>query len=169
MEIKTYESFPKAIVLLSTLFSLTIYALGIFILSSLSKWLALFYVLYCIWLEFRILKKSCVNCYYYGKRCGLGKGVLCSWFFKPGKNEDFSAVKFTWLDILPDFMVIIIPLIFGIISLVIDFTWIIMMLLLVLLFLSTMGNAIIRGNFLCRYCKQRELGCQAVQLFSSSK
>jgi hypothetical protein len=169
MEIKTYDSFPKTIVLLSLLFSFSIYTVGIMILAGFGLWLVMLYVLYCLWMEFRVLYKGCVNCYYYGKRCGLGKGIVCSWFFKQGNIEKFNAHNFTWLDLLPDFLVTIIPLIFGIISLLQNFSWTILFLLLVLLFLSTMGNAIIRGNFLCRYCKQRELGCQAVQLFSSSK
>ncbi len=169
MEIKTYDPFPKAIILISSLFSLVIYALGIFILARFGLWLVLLYVLYCLWLEFRILQKSCVNCYYYGKRCGLGKGIVCSWFFKQGKNEKFNITNFSWLNILPDFMVTIVPLIFGIIALIQNFSWIVLLALLVLLILATAGNSIIRGNFLCRYCKQRELGCSAEQLFSSSK
>jgi hypothetical protein len=169
MEIQTYDSFPKFIVLITTLFSLAVYALGIFILARFGLWLVVLYILYCMWLEFRILQKSCVNCYYYGKRCGLGKGILCSWFFKQGKNENFNIRNFSWLNILPDFLVTLVPLILGIIALMQDFSWLLLLSLLVLLILATQGNAIIRSNFLCHYCKQRELGCAAERLFSSSK
>jgi hypothetical protein len=169
MEVKTYEQFPGVIVLAANLLSLALYALGIFIISRTGVWFVLIYGLYCLWFEFRTLRRSCVNCYYYGKRCGLGKGIICSRLFKQGKNEEFSAHSFTWLDLLPDFVVIIIPLIFGIISLIQNFSWIILLALLILIILSTTGNAIIRGNFLCRYCRQRELGCLAQQLFSPAK
>lgn len=38
--------------------------------------------------------------------------------------------------------------------------------LLFLMVLSTTGNAFIRGTFACQYCKQRDLGCPAEQLFN---
>jgi len=38
--------------------------------------------------------------------------------------------------------------------------------LLLLIVLSTTGNAFIRGTFTCKYCKQRDLGCPAEQLFN---
>jgi hypothetical protein len=41
-------------------------------------------------------------------------------------------------------------------------------LLVVLVFLSLAGNAIIRGSFACKYCRQREIGCPAEKLFSGS-
>jgi hypothetical protein len=169
MEVKTYEQFPGGIILLANLLSLTIYALGILIISQTGVWFVLIYVLYCLWMEFRLMRKGCVNCYYYGKRCGLGRGVICSWLFKQGNNEKFNAGSFTWINLLPDLMVTIIPLILGIISLIKNFSWILLLALIVLIILSTSGNAIIRGNFLCRYCRQRESGCLAEQLFSSSR
>jgi len=169
MELKTCEQFPGYIVLLSVLFSLTTYIMGILILTRFGLWLVILYVLYCIWMEFRVLYKGCVNCYYYGKRCGTGKGIVCAWFFKPGKTENFNAGEMSWLEILPDFMVTIIPLIFGIISLILGFSWLILLSITILIMLATAGNSVIRGQFLCRFCKQRELGCPADKLFSAPR
>jgi len=169
MEVKTYENFPGSIVFLTNLLSVSIYALGILIISRTGIWFVVIYCLYCLWLEFRLLQKSCVNCYYYGRRCGLGKGIICARLFKQGNTEKFSSGSFTWINLLPDLMVTVIPLIFGIFLLIQKFSWLILLALLIMIILSTKGNAIIRGNYLCRYCRQRELGCLAEQLFSSSK
>jgi hypothetical protein len=63
-------------------------------------------------------------------------------------------------------MVSIFPAIGGIVLLVRDFSWLILLLLITLLALSSGGNAVIRGSFACRHCKQREIGCPAERLFS---
>jgi len=35
-----------------------------------------------------------------------------------------------------------------------------------LVMLSFVGNAVIRGSFACKYCRQREIGCPASRLFA---
>ena len=163
---KTFENFPVWIPLLSTVFSLSIYAAGFYIFLQLGIPFAILYVLFCLWIEIRLLRKSCVNCYYYGKTCGLGKGKVCALLFKKGSLEKFARKEISWKDLIPDFMVLILPLIGGIIVLIRDFTWLILGLMVILVVLSTVGNAFIRGSLACKYCKHRELGCPAEQLFN---
>ena len=69
---------------------------------------------------------------------------------------------------IPDFLVLIFPLVGGIIVLIKDFNWLILVLMVILVMLSMGGNALIRGSFACKYCKQKELGCPAEQLFNKS-
>jgi hypothetical protein len=45
----------------------------------------------------------------------------------------------------------------------------ILILILALLLLGFMGNALVRGQLACRYCKQREIGCPATQLFTKTE
>jgi hypothetical protein len=71
----------------------------------------------------------------------------------------------TWKDIIPDFLVFIIPVLAGCILLLIEFQWTILILVIVLLLLGFFGNAIVRGKLACKYCKQKEIGCPAEQLF----
>jgi hypothetical protein len=165
---KAYENFPVWVPLLSCVLSVAIYTLGAFIVSQLAIFFAVLYLLFCLWIEFRILQKSCVNCYYYGKICGLGRGKLCPLFFKKGNPERFTEREISWKDLIPDFLVLIFPLVGGIIALIKDFTWLILVLMVILVVLSTSGNALIRGSLACKYCKQKELGCPAEQLFSKS-
>ncbi|MBE0517319.1 MAG: hypothetical protein IBX41_08045 [Methanophagales archaeon] len=166
---KTYENFPAWIPLLSNLVSISIYAFGAYILAGFGILFAILYLLYCLWLEIGIFRRSCVDCYYYGKVCGLGKGKLCALFFKKGDPQKFVEKEISWAHLLPDFMVFIIPLVGGIILLVRNFTWLLVALLAILLILSFGGTAAIRGSFACKYCKQREIGCPAEQLFGGKE
>jgi len=165
---KVYENFPVWIPLLSCILSIAIYTLGAFIFYQLAVFFTILYLIYCLWIEFRILQKSCANCYYYGKICGLGRGKLSPLFFKKGNPERFMEREISWKDLIPDFLVLIFPLVGGIIVLIRDFTWLVLVLMVILAVLSLCGNAIIRGSLACKYCKQKELGCPAEQLFSKS-
>jgi len=168
-ETKSYENFPVWIALLSNLVALLIYVIGAYILAGFGILFSILYLLYCLWIEIGILKGSCVNCYYYGKVCGLGKGKVCSLLFKKGDPQKFVEKEVSRLKILPDFMVFIFPIIGGIILLVRDFIWLLVAMLAILVILSFGGNAVIRGSFACKYCKQREIGCPAEKLFSKEK
>ena len=161
-----YENFPVWIPLLSYILSLTIYALGAYIFRHLYFPLTAAYIIFCLWIEYRIMKVSCVNCYYYGKICGLGRGKLCALLFKKGNPENFIGKDISWKDLIPDFLVLIFPLVGGIIILIRDFNWPILVLMVILVILSMAGNAVIRGSLACKYCKQKELGCPAEQLFN---
>ena len=165
---KTYENFPLWMVVMSNLLPLLIYIMGAYILYRLWVGFFVLYVTYCFWVETRVLRKSCINCYYYGKICCFGKGKLCSLFFKKGNSKDFCKRRISWFDILPDFLVSIFPLIAGIILLIMDFNWVILLLMIIIIILSSGGNAFIRGNFACKYCKQREIGCPAEKLFNKN-
>jgi len=161
-----YERFPWSIVVLANLVGLTIYAVGTYLLWQLGLWWGVLYLLYCAWMEWRLLTKSCVNCYYYGKVCGFGKGKLCAALFKQGDPEQFGAKPISWRDLIPDMGVLVFPVVGGLILLVSDFRWVAAALLVILIALCTGGNAVVRGSFACKYCKQREIRCPAEQLFS---
>lgn len=165
MKIHCYENYPWWIVLVSNLLSLSTYIIGFYILFGLGLFFAILYFLYCLFMEIRLLKEGCVNCYYYGKTCGFGKGRLSALFFKQGDISKFTQRKMNWKDMIPDLMVSVFPLVGGIILLINDFSWIILVLMIVLVILSMTGNAFIRGSLTCSGCKQRELGCPAEKLF----
>jgi len=164
-----YEKHPTHSVIVSNLVSLLIYGIGAFILSRFGLIWVIGYVLFIILLEFRLLGRHCVNCYYYGKTCAFGKGWLSSLFIARGHPEQFNQKKITWKDIAPDFLVFIIPILAGILLLIQEFTWIILVLVIALVLLGFLGNALVRGQLACRYCKKREIGCPASQLFDTTK
>jgi hypothetical protein len=164
MENLCYENYPLKIVFLSNLLTISIYITGAFIIYQVGWLYSTLYVIYCLILEIKLLKTGCVNCYYYGKTCGFGKGRLSALFFKKGDPSKFTQKELKWKDMVPDMLVFIVPTLAGIFLLLSNFTWIILALILVLLTLSLFGNALIRG-LTCNKCKQRDLGCPAQDLF----
>jgi hypothetical protein len=127
-------------------------------------WLVL-YVLFILLLELRLVKEHCVDCYYYGKTCAFGKGRLSCMFFPKGTPEHFSRRQITSKDLIPDFLVFFIPLVIGLALLITGFSWILLFLVIALFILGFAGNAVVRGQIACRYCKQKEIGCPAQRLF----
>ena len=165
-EIKCYENYPYCIIIISNLLQLSIYTIGIIIIEPIGIIWLLIYLVYIVFLEIRLLRKSCVDCYYYGKRCAFGKGKLSSFFFK--KGEGFTG-NFTWKNLIPDMLVAIIPVITGIVRLIIDFNWLLLSLVLLLFILVSKGNEFVRGYLACKYCKQREINCPADKMFNKEK
>ena len=164
-----YESYPFWIVLISNVVAIAIYAAGAFVIHKIGWIWLIIYILYIIGLEIRLLRSSCVNCYYYGKACAFGKGKLSCLFFKKGDTNRFKQDKITWKDIAPDFLVSLIPIVAGVILLIIDFNWLLLSMVLIVIILTFLGNGLIRGSLACKYCKQREIGCPAEQLFNRDK
>jgi hypothetical protein len=169
MEPAGYEQYPTKIVILSNLLSLFMYLIGAFLMFQIGLFWAILYIFCIIILEFRLLVGHCTDCYYYGKTCAFGKGRLSCLIFPKGTPEQFNRKKMTWKDIIPDFLVFIIPVIAGSILLLIEFQWTILILVIILLLLGFFGNAIVRGKLACKYCKQKEIGCPAEQLFERKK
>jgi len=166
---KRCENYSIGTVMLSNFVSLGIYGLGFLIMFKLNLVLSLLYILYILALEYRLIRYHCTNCFYYGKMCGFGKGIVSSWFFKKGDNSKFCAKSITWRDMIPDILVSLIPFVTGIILMLIKFDCIILIALLLLLAFTTIVNGYIRGTLTCRHCKQKELGCPADMLFTKGK
>lgn len=164
-----HENYPARVVIISNLVSLLIYGIGAYILYRFSVVLVIAYVLFILLLEFRLLGGHCRDCYYYGKTCAFGKGRLSRIFFTRGRPEVFNQKKITWKDIVPDFLIFMVPLLAGILLLIQGFTWVILALVIALFLLGFPGNALVRGQLACRYCRQREIGCPAEQLFDTTK
>jgi hypothetical protein len=163
--IKTFDKFPAWIIFLSNLFSLLIYSCGLIIMIQLGWIVAIFYLAFVLSLEIRVISKHCVNCFYWGKLCGFGKGWISSLFFKKGDPVKFCEKNFSWKDMIPDLLVSLIPLMTGIAFLIIRFSFITLFAVVILIALTTIGNGFIRESLTCRYCRQRELGCPAEELF----
>jgi hypothetical protein len=163
------EQYPVAIVIVANLVSLLIYSIGVYILLKFGIIWAVCYIIFILVQEFRLISRHCVDCYYFDKTCAFGKGRLSSLFFRKGDPEKFSRMTITGKDIIPDFLVFIVPVLAGIFLLVQEFTWTILILVIALLLLGFPGNALVRGHLACGHCKQREIGCPAARMFDQAK
>jgi hypothetical protein len=166
---QVYEDYPFWTVFFSNFVSIAIYLIGAFIIYQTGLIWLILYLIFIGIQEFRLIKGHCVNCYYYGKICAFGKGKISRIFFKKGDLNKFSKKQMTWKDIVPDFMVSLIPMAIGIILLIRNLDWILLSSVLVLFLLTFVGNGFVRGSLACKYCKQREIGCPAEQLFNKKK
>ena len=169
MNTPSFENYPWRMVLISNVVGLAIYAIGLFLMARLGIVWGVLYAVYCVWMEWRLLSGSCRYCYYFGKRCGFGKGRVCSWFFSKRTERTLCRKRISWRDVVPDFAVSLVPLGVGITMLVRSFSWLGLLLVVALAFLGSVGTGFVRGQLACKYCKQRELGCPAEQLFSKTK
>ncbi len=163
--IRTFEKFPIRLVAIAVLVNVSIYTSGAFILSGFGSIMTAVYILFCIGNEVHVMKTSCVDCWYYGKWCALGRGKLAPLFFKRGDPQRFNRKSISWKDLLPDMLVTVFPLVGGISLLIKDFSWWIVLALILLLALTFQGNYLVRTRIACAFCKQRELGCPAEQFF----
>lgn len=159
------EEYPVSTVIVANLVTLLVYAIGAFILSRYSTLLVIACLLFILALEFRLVRGHCVDCYYFKKTCAFGRGRLSALFFCKGSPENFCHTTMTWKDILPDFLLFIVPAIAGIALLVSAFSTMVLVLVIALLILGFAGNAFVRANLACRFCRQRVIGCPAEKLF----
>lgn len=163
--IKPYENFSPSLVLFSVLVTVATYALGVSILSCFGIVPAALYLIYCLGVEIHVMKMSCVDCYYYGKWCAFGRGKVAPFLFRQGDPKRFASKCISWKELLPDMLVVLVPLVGGIALLVMRLSWSVTLMLAALLMLAFGGNYIVRSRIACRYCKQREIGCPAERFF----
>lgn len=166
---KSYENYPAWIVIISNLVTLTIYVLGFYIISGIGLIAAFLYLAFVLVFEFRLIRYHCTNCFYYGKTCAFGRGRVSSWFFSRGDQSKFYVSEMSWKELIPDLLLILIPLVIGIFLLIIKFDVILLLAIVLLIILATVGSGFIRGQLACKYCKQRESGCPAEKLFNKSQ
>jgi hypothetical protein len=164
-EPSVFQNYPAWIVALSNGLTLSIYGLGAAIMARFGWAPLALYLSFLLYLEVNVLAKSCAHCFYYGRRCFSGKGVICSWFFQRRDPAKFGSREVSWLWLLPDLLVTLIPLGAGLLLLIRGFDWTVLSLMVGLVILAFPGNGLVRGKLACCHCRQRELGCPAEKLF----
>ena len=168
-EVRTYENFPAPMVAVSVLVTIAIYAVGALILAGYGVVVTTAYLLYCAFFELRVMGHSCVNCCYYGKMCALGRGRISAYLFPQGDPGIFARMNITWAMLIPDVLVMLLPLLGGVILLVRSFSWMVAVGMVLLTALALGGNAFVRTRIACKYCKQREIGCPAEKFFGGAQ
>jgi hypothetical protein len=168
MKNEAYDQFPLPLVLLCVAVNILIYIIGAYLIAPLGKIFVALYLLYCLWMEIRVSIMSCRDCYYYGKLCAFGRGKICSLLFKKGFPERFKNKKISWINLVPDFLVSLIPLAIGGFYLVQSFSWLRLSFILVLVMIAFPVTGFVRSSISCKFCRQKEIGCPAIQLFTKN-
>lgn len=144
MQSKTYDKYPSRTILISNTVALTISVIGAIIMFQIGRIRFVLYIIYILFLEFRLLQGSCRYCYYYGKYCAFGKGKLCAVFFRKGDPKKFIQRKILRKDLIPEALVAVIPIIIGIVLIIIAFNRRILIGIIMILALTTQGNNCVR-------------------------
>lgn len=167
---RIYESYPLGIVLLITTLLLSIYLSGIYIMINLHVVTGTLYIAYLLMLEFYCFREACTCCYYFGKLCAFGKGVIAKIFFERGEGHKFCKRELTFKDIIPQIIVVLLPLLVGIALLVSrGFDKSIFAAAVWPLASWLFLNPIIYGKLACPHCKQGTICCPALKFFSKKK
>lgn len=158
-EIEIYEDglekYPKRGIIFSNIIMLLWFALGTiacWYFYPLAAWIYLAFALIMVYIVLR--KVVCINCYYFGKLCAFGWGKLSAKMFKKGKIEDFNESIGIKLAPLTYVLLLIIPLVLIIISIIQEFSWYKISVLIPLLLVSIYSVGISR-KATCSKCKMR--------------
>ena len=85
------EEFPWDIVAFANFLILLMIGLGTFACYLFHPWAAPIYLIWSLVMCFVVLRKMvCPNCYYYGKRCDFGWGLISGRFFQKGDIDEFN-------------------------------------------------------------------------------
>ncbi len=166
----SYEKYPiniLAITSISTLISYLIGA-GIFYLIG-GYFFSLTYVILVVFMFGLSMRFRCTYCYYFGKCCSTGLGLLAGILFKQRDREEFSNPK-NIAKVAPlSFGLLFVPLIFGLIFVFIKFSWILLIAMFLYFLIAVNGGFLIRKNLVCKNCKQGEIGCPAYEGMTGSR
>jgi hypothetical protein len=161
----SYENYPLRLIAATVLVNVAIYAVGAFIVAGFDRVMVVLYLFYGLSNEIHVMKRSCVDCSYFGKWCAFGRGKAAALFFRRGDPRRFVTKAVTTKDLTMDMLVVIFPFVVGIALLIKDFSWLLVIALVLLLALSFGGNYPIRNRIACAFCRQRELGCPVERFF----
>ena len=163
---KGYDCYPWWIVFLTNLASLSVYIAGAVLMYFISPYLAIIYVAFMLYLETKIYRERCVNCYYYGKLCAFGRGKIAKAILKKGHVKNFCDKKVSFKDFILPSLANIIPVIAGVYLLITDFRWWVLLVTLWPALMLFVGNPIIFGKYACNHCRQAEIFCPACEFFN---
>ena len=149
------ESYPVRDVILCNAVMATLIAAGTVACWLLSPVLAGLYLAFSVLMVFVVLRRLvCTRCYYYGKRCGAGWGLLASALFTRGRMEQFNESAGIRLAPAVYGLVMLIPLISLAVLLMRESTTSLLVLLAVILAIGFYSSGPGRKRS-CVACKMR--------------
>lgn len=163
---KIYERYPGWIVFLTNFFQYLGVLAGAYIMFVLHWITGVLFIIYVVIMELNVYREGCRYCYYYGKRCANGKGVLAKFFVKKGDPKKFCERELRWKDFAPMMLGVFIPVIVGILLLISRGFNIWILLAVIYPALNWFAiNPFSYGKLSCAHCKQGAKCCPAKEFF----
>ncbi|QEE14290.1 hypothetical protein DSAG12_00101 [Promethearchaeum syntrophicum] len=154
------EIYSRKIICTNLLFTFLSYFFGTIVIYSLNSIAGIFYAIFCILTIFLSLKLRCTYCFYYGKRCGFGFGILSKVFFSQGESKEFNNPKNVIPVLLFSLVTSLLPLIVGVTLLIVNFSILHLVYFILYILFGVIPNFFIRSKS-CAKCEQGKLGCPA--------
>lgn len=168
-EPKVFEKYPLSTVLITNGISLLVCIIGVYLVWQLGMAWGILFIVYLLDLEFSAYKHGCSCCYYYGKRCAFGRGKIALFLVKKDNPKKFCQGKVTWKNLSPVILGSLIPVLAGIILLIKDFNWLILVLTIIPIANWFFINRLVYSKLVCLHCKQGRLCCPANDFFSKKQ
>jgi len=164
---KIYDKgFPLGTVLIMNFFMVTTYAAGVWLFSLINIFLGALFLIFIIYIESSVYREGCKYCFYYGKRCAFGRGLLAPLFMKKGDPKKFCEHELTRKDFIPTMLPAFLPLVAAVyIIFTQGFSWVVTLLGAYPFIVSFLGNPIFYGRMACPHCKQGSICCPAMEFF----
>lgn len=170
MKPKIYDNYPLSIVSTIGLLFLVFYLAGAYIMFRLHVIAGALYILYILLMEYFVYKEACPHCFYYGKRCAFGRGVIAGIIHKKGDPKKFCEKEMRFKDFVPQIILLLVPIVVGIALLVSrGYHLLTLIALLYPVFNWFALNPIIYGKLACPHCKQGSMCCPALEFFGKKK
>ena len=157
-----YESYPKRFNCVSLGIALLSYAIGAAIFYLIEPLLGFGYMLLCMLSLLAGVMYRCRFCYYYGKRCPSGLGILSKRLFKKGDPQGFWDSKNLMPAAVMDFGTLLLAVLGGVALCIIKFSPLSVALLAAYIFVAIVLGFTVKKVF-CAHCEQGRLGCPAYE------
>jgi hypothetical protein len=157
-----YESYPLRFNCISSGVTLLSYALGTAIFYFIDPIFGAGYALLCLSSLLVSMKLRCSYCYYYGKRCPSGLGVLGKLLFRKGDPKGFGNRKNLLAAGVLDFGAMLLAILGGVALCVMRFSPLAAALLAAYVFVAVVAGFTMKKIF-CGHCEQGRLGCPAYE------
>jgi hypothetical protein len=157
-----YECYPLRFNAISLGIALLSYAIGAAIFYLIEPVLGLGYVFLCVLSLLAGLAFRCRFCYYHGKRCPSGLGVLSKLLFQKGDPKGFGNPKNLMVAGILDFGALILAVLGGAALCIMDFSLLAAALLGAYVLVGVVLGFTLKKVF-CAHCEQGRLGCPAYE------
>ena len=165
-----FEKYPLWMVLVFNLALLVVYLAGAYIMFRLHLITGILYVIFLLFIESSVYREGCRYCYYYGKRCVAGRGLIAPLFVKKGAPKKFCEKEITFKNLIPQLLVVIIPVVVGIALLISRGLHVLTLISVVYPVFSWFAiNPVIYGKLACNHCRQGSICCPTMDFFSKQK
>jgi hypothetical protein len=156
-----YECYPSWIVSTSIIQTFLSYALGALVVSLIGLIYALIFVVLVAVTMLMSPVFRCRYCYYYGKRCSFGLGMVAKFLVRKGPEDQFCEAKNVYLTAAVGFVTTALPIFVLAYLLFTEFKLALGIMAVMYVLVALLPGFFLRPRVFCKHCRQGSIGCIA--------